>query len=393
MATRAGTMCAERAYTMRQIHTRCSALLMLTLVAGSLAACTASSDEDTGSADAEQREAASVLPEQCREEFAKEGYTPYTPKWATISYLNYGGLGGSLLRVGVVAPPGEIKGDVLYIPGFGDRFDNQKPLFDEFLAKGLRVISFDHPSHGESCGKSLKAYGIEDIMNIAITVEAVTRGQDTVTRSKQPVPDRPLYLAAYSAGGMVGVRLLQQKDPFERPIKAAVLLAPAVSVHMFGDFGRDGVVVYKKDDGTMDERAVCSNPDAHVAPANRAILSKPTNSIWFAADLAWNTWFDADNPMQRDIPVFVTMSGFDMRAGTDKDFYSKTSGIKSWFEAQQKTRSRGSAPLQAISCDGAHHEMANEPEPIGQTVRSAAAAFFSDPAHYEFKANKACKPL
>src|SRR4051812_1989608 len=56
------------------------------------------------------------------------------------------------LRIGVMEPSGTPKADVLFLHGFADRFDNHLPLFETWRNAGLRVIAFDYPSHGETCG-------------------------------------------------------------------------------------------------------------------------------------------------------------------------------------------------------------------------------------------------
>ncbi len=56
------------------------------------------------------------------------------------------------IRIGVAEPQGETHGDILFFIGFADRVDNHKPLFDAWTAAGFRVIAYDYPSHGETCG-------------------------------------------------------------------------------------------------------------------------------------------------------------------------------------------------------------------------------------------------
>ena len=45
------------------------------------------------------------------------------------------------------SPPKEtsVVGDILYLHGFGDNFLNHLGLFDEWAAKGFRIISFHYP--------------------------------------------------------------------------------------------------------------------------------------------------------------------------------------------------------------------------------------------------------
>src|SRR4029078_7108019 len=111
-------------------------------------------------------------------------------------------------------------GDVLYLHGFADRFDNHKPLFDRFVAEGLRVISFDLPSHGETCGASLDLFDFTELAELAMRVERDYAGSG------------PLTVAGWSTGGLIAVRIAQgiTRNTFSRPIAKMALFAPGVDV-------------------------------------------------------------------------------------------------------------------------------------------------------------------
>src|SRR5687768_12216015 len=54
------------------------------------------------------------------------------------------------LRIVIENPVTPVRSDAMFFIGFADRADNHGPLFRSLAAQGIRVISFDYPSHGES---------------------------------------------------------------------------------------------------------------------------------------------------------------------------------------------------------------------------------------------------
>lgn len=84
------------------------------------------------------------------------------------------------LRVGELRPNGSPVGDVLYLHGFADRLDNHGPLFEAWTTAGLRVTSFDLPSHGENSGirNKIDLYSFDELTALNKHVERVTREED-----------------------------------------------------------------------------------------------------------------------------------------------------------------------------------------------------------------------
>lgn len=252
--------------------------------------------------------------------------------------------GGNVhLRIGVMAPAGEPKGDVLFLHGFADRFDNHLPLFEGWRKLGLRVIAFDYPSHGETCGRGLDLYRIRGLAQLASFVEERTR----------PDHARPLVLAGWSTGGLVSVRLLQEPSlALGRPVSGAFLLAPGVDVK---------VLVGKMQ--FVTEETLTHHPD----PPHRGPISpvSPLLTPLFSADLLVSAHRAREAAYPKDVPTFV------VTGGQDDDVYANTAGVTSWVKARQ----REGGQLYGLSCGGGRHELDNEAEPMGDDVRTSGARF------------------
>jgi len=263
------------------------------------------------------------------------------------SRLNIG-LGRSL-HIGVQSPDPEIavKGDILYLHGYGDRIDNHGPLFDQWNKAGFRVIAFDFPSHGQTQAGPLDLYGIGDLGRLALKVEAATRENR----------DRPLFLAGWSTGGLVAVRMVQSflYEKSTRKPSGLVLFAPGVSVYKF--VGGDGII---------RERTLTNNSHP---PHHGAI--KPVSPFLtpiFATKLIFNTILANADSLPSDLPVLTFV------ADAKQDLYAKSPKLIKWVKKQRKSKR---AQIYAFSCPGSKHEMDNEPFPVGAFVRQNAVNFFS----------------
>lgn len=257
------------------------------------------------------------------------------------------------LRVGTMDPAGEPKGDILFLHGFADRFDNHLPLFETWRDAGFRVISFDYPSHGETCGSGIDNFRINGIAALAVFVEVLTRQPSSI--------DRPLLLAGWSTGGLVATRMMEAPEiaPMApsvrvRPVKGAFLLAPGVDVKLVvGDFAR------------VTEETLTSDPN----PPHRGEITprSPVNTPLFAADLILNAHHARRDPFPKNIPTMV------VTGGENEDVYVKTAGVKDWVNARQDENAR----VFGLGCEGARHELDNEARPFRDDVRTSAARFAS----------------
>lgn len=60
-----------------------------------------------------------------------------------------------------------------------------------------------------------------------------------------------------------------------------------------------------------------------------------------------------------------------MTGGQDEDVYANTNGIVRWVKDRQAEH----ALVNGLGCAGGRHELDNEAEPMGASVRTAAARF------------------
>jgi alpha-beta hydrolase superfamily lysophospholipase len=250
------------------------------------------------------------------------------------------------LRIGIMAPQGEPKGDVLFLHGFSDRFDNHLPLFEGWRRAGMRVIAFDYPSHGETCGRGLDRYRINGIAKLASFVEKHTR----------PANDaRPFLLAGWSTGGLVSVRMLQSSGiALERPVAGAFLLAPGVDVRFLVG-----------DKQIVTQETLTHDPN----PPHRGPISpkSPLQTPLFAADLTLNAGHARKDAYPTKVPTFV------VTGGEEEDVYADTKGVVAWVEARQKEGAR----VYGLGCKDGRHELDNEAAPMGPDVQKSGVEFAS----------------
>lgn len=249
------------------------------------------------------------------------------------------------MRVGVLTPT-EPKADILFIHGHADRLDNHGALFTAWYNAGFRVISFDLPSHGESNILPIDLYTHEELAGLARMVD-----QATVEEM-----ERPLFLAAWSFGGLVATRLAQEPtllNGFTRDIQGLLLLTPAVTPHPFA--GGDGIA--RVETLTNNPNAILAGPPSPAAPLQNPI---------FAGRLLWEAWRAHHTILPLDLPILV------LAADAAEDWYVDEEGVISWAKAQQQD----GVALQLLQCPQAKHSLDNEPYPIGPAVHQLTTSFF-----------------
>ena len=249
------------------------------------------------------------------------------------------------LHYGVYAPEGETKGDILFLHGFGDNYENHGPLFKEWNQAGFRVISFDFPSHGKTTNTflgDLNCMGFEDLNAMAVKVLGLTL-EDS---------DRPLLLAGWSTGGLLAVRMVQAFSASleERSPQGLILFAPGVSVKPCV-----GNAICQITNDTLTH---------NTALQKRAITPEfPAMKVKFAAKLLFNAMLSWDQPLPA-IPVLTFVAGED-------DRYVQSNKIKEWVKKQNKNTN-----VIGIQCPRSKHELDNEPAFYGgEEVRSLSVAF------------------
>jgi alpha-beta hydrolase superfamily lysophospholipase len=313
---------------------------VLLLTGAVLTACASPpADDDSGAADSALTEDACPT-------------APLAPSWMKTETVDLDD--GLHVRIGTMGTGS--KGDVLFLEGFADRFDNHRPLFEQFVGEGLRVIAFDYPSQGETCGRSLDRYGFADLAELAGKVERLKAGSG------------PLYLSGWSTGGLLAVRIAQGIRPnaLSRPLAGMALFAPGVDVR---------TVV------AVSQETLTHNPTPpHVAPPKP---SSPAFRPVFAAALVVNSKLSEAETLPPKVPTLV------MTGGELEDRYVNTDGVIAWTEAQRDV----GADTTGLQCAGGFHELDNEPAGIGDVVRGASAKFLASGGSAKPAASGSCKPF
>ena len=240
-------------------------------------------------------------------------------------------------------PEGTPVGDVLYLPGFADRADNHGPLFETWRRAGLRVLSLDYPSHGETRGiRGLDLYSFHQLGSLVLEVE----------RRLREDPARPLVLAGWSTGGLLAARMIQQErfKAAGRRLSGAVLIAPGISVRpLVGEWG------------IVTERTLTRNPAPPHAGGPKPL--SPFLKPIFAIHLLANAWFSRQDVYPGSLPTLL------LTAGDDR--YVRTDGVEEWAVNQIVQGGR----LWGMRFQGAYHELDAEPAGVGVAARYAASEF------------------
>jgi len=256
------------------------------------------------------------------------------------------GLPSGTVRVGIDAPAGTPRADVLFFHGHSDRMDNHQALFTAWRDGGVRVISFDLPDHGGTSAGSLDTWDMDQLVMLAWRIEERTR----TDRS------RPLFLAGFSVGGELAYHAVAHPDLLARSGRhpaGLLLLSPALSVLPFT--GGDGV---------SRPRDLVHPGGAEGAPPSPAV---PLANPLFAASLLAQSQRDRALSPPRDLPVFVA-------AGDAKsDLYIDVAAVHRWAA---RLAGDGIA-IDAVECPGARHAIDNEAWPIGSDVLVASRAYLA----------------
>lgn len=281
-----------------------------------------------------------------------------------------------LLHTGVYTPKQfsekEIKADIVFLHGYGDRFINHLPLFKKWNEAGFRVISYDYPNHGRTVGKiwgDLSFVSIAQLGEIAAQLEK---------NSANLRIQRPLFLAGWSLGGLVVSRILQTnlKAKFSRPIAGFILYAPAVAPRPC-----PGGQYCRITNATLTHDTNLQSRD--ISPDMPWLRPSFAGLLYWQARESWFSFFPKNIP------------GLMFVAGDQEDTYVFSHELRNWGEVQ---RAQG-ASLQTLTCATSKHELDNESEKFaGVEVRLASVQFFtkvlekkSENFHVEQSTQALCK--
>lgn len=262
-----------------------------------------------------------------------------------LSVPDLGG-GAHRVRVGVVAPPDEPVADLLFLHGHADRLDNHAALFADLAAAGIRVVSFDLPSHGETDAGAIDRWSSDDLAALAARVVHATEED----------PDRPFVLAGWSFGGLLATRLVQepeQRAALGRPVRAVALESPAVVPLPLA--GGDGVSRLRA--LTHDLRAPVAGPPRPASPFLDPV---------FAVRLLVQARSAAATPLPSGLPVLVEVGG------DAEDRYVDVPAVRSWA---RDVAPRDGAHVRLERFPGARHGLDIESWPVGDAARSTLVDF------------------
>lgn len=263
--------------------------------------------------------------------------------WLSVPDL---GSGAHRVRVGVVPARGAEVAEVLFLHGHADRLDNHPALFDELSRAGVRVVSFDLPSHGLTDAGPIDVWSFDDLSELAARVAAATSTED----------DTPFVLAGWSFGGLLATRIAQSADllaAFDRPVSGLALEVPALAPYPAA--GGDGVSRLRA--LTHDRSAPVAGPPSPASP-----LLDPL----FAGRLLVEAELASARPLPADIPALVELSD------PADDLYVDTAAVARW--AMGRAAAAG-ADVTVRTCAGARHGLDFEAYPLGPAARADLVDF------------------
>lgn len=262
-------------------------------------------------------------------------------RWRT-EYISYKRKGQ--FRVGVLPSTQTPDAQIVYFPGFADRFENHPHLLGQLSGLGFNVISYDFPSHGESKleNQGLNGFSISDLAEMGVA-----------TLEKLGSPKLPTYFLGWSTGGLVAVRLVQQGLlPEGWNLRGAALLAPALAPRLI--VGELGFV-------TKETLSRDPNPP-YIGPIEP---KTPMAFPLFAASLIRESNLSRSQSWPKQIPLLV------IAAGSESDRYVSSLNVLEWGSSNR----RSGVDVFLASCPNARHDLENEPFDVGTWVRVAVLEF------------------
>ncbi len=246
---------------------------------------------------------------------------------------------GCNVRVVSEVPEDRHVADILFLTGFSDRADNHKPLFSKLASAGYRVISFDYPSHGETNCFDLDFHNFSSLSRMAAHILELPQFKS----------NKPLYISGWSTGGLLSYRLAQRGYFRNRNIAGLILLAPGFSVYKIPG-----------DKGLVTQASLLSN----ARPPHRGPIKpvSPLLYLGFSTSLMTNSVL-ARNQAVPNVPILMILGD------DDADVYANSLAIKKWYRGLGARATWAERSFTAVQCAGAKHEVDNEIEPIGNSVR------------------------
>jgi pimeloyl-ACP methyl ester carboxylesterase len=267
------------------------------------------------------------------------------------SRIDVSGISGreGTVRIGVLEPEGEPVADLIFLHGHADRLDNHRELFLAFAASGVRVISYDLPSHGLTDAGPLDVWSFADLAALTGLVEKTTRDSG----------ERPLVLSGWSFGGLLATRIAQTPEysaALSRPLAALAVENPALVPLPFS--GGDGVSKLRA--LTHDLSAPVAGPPTPASPFLNPV---------FAGRLLSQAAIGRSTPLPNGLDTLVVLSD------PAEDLYVDPTEIRTWAE---EIAPQDGAAVTVVQCAGSRHGADIEAWPIGAAARDAMVDFVAD---------------
>ena len=115
-------------------------------------------------------------------------------------------------------PEAPSRGNLLVIPGLGEHSGRFIPLVNALVPLGYSLFSWDHPGHGRSEGTPGHIDHFAELLDPALSF---------LGRIIEEDPLVPTFIFGHSLGGLLAVRLCQEKQP---DLAGVILSSPSFSV-------------------------------------------------------------------------------------------------------------------------------------------------------------------
>ena len=264
------------------------------------------------------------------------------------------GIFSTPIQVGFFRAQGGEKANVVYLHGYADSMDNHKELLESFKASGLRVISFDYPSHGKS-GGHISTWDLKEVAEIIPNILSNPLIQND--------PDLkidhslPLILAGWSTGGTMAIRIAQSWQssviPGDMNLAGVIAFAPGLPVNLLVG---DAAIVVKKETLTRQPELMRHDPYPHTT----------FGSVTFAKSLVFQSVSAKARYMPKNLPTLILVGD------NTADQYANSSSAVSWVKSHGPDYS-----VYGYQCPSAYHALEFEPGGIGSTTIHLATQFAS----------------
>lgn len=244
--------------------------------------------------------------------------------------------------------------NVIFLPGFADRFNNHEELLTQLHESGMRVISYNYPGHGLSTGV-IWFWGIKHVAGImkdVLNSPQLQSGPYALNRRL------PVILVGWSTGGTIAIRTAQAWAPDVLPqdmrLAGVVAITPALLARpLVGDgWSRLGMFV-KAEDLTRNPRGMRYPP-------------KPSSTIIGAGGFAASLELASIAAKVSSAPNVPTML---MIADNDQDKFAFANLSANWVKNQPLK------PVYGFQCKGAKHGLEFEPDGVGELTRLLTTEF------------------